>query len=236
MPARTARSRRSDRPERVYAELRDLIVRGRLAPGSRLIETEIAERFGVSRTPVRGALQRLRQEGYITDTPEKRQFRPTVAPLTREDATAVFRIVGALEGLAARLAARLPDPARAELVATMRGINEQLDASASTSRPDHGALFELDEAFHRSYVEAAADARLLDLHQAVKPQAERYERLYVSYLSGALKPSVLEHETIAGSIEAGRPEDAERAVITNWNNAAERLGQVIDRVGERGHW
>jgi len=239
MPARTTRPgrpRRDTGPDRIYTELRSLIVRGRLAAGSRLIETEIAERFGVSRTPVRGALQRLRQEGYILDSPEKRQFRPTVAPLTRQDATEIFQLVGALEGLAARLAAALPDDARQVLVTRMRSVNEQFSAASDTARPDHRRLFELDEVFHWCYVEAGAGARLRALHQVVKPQAERYERLYVSFLSDALKPSVLEHEAIALAIAGGAPELAAQAVISNWHNAADRLGQVIDTVGEQGRW
>src|SRR5947209_20367830 len=57
------------RPDQVYARLRGLIVNGLLAPGNRIVETEIATRLGVSRTPVREALQRLLQEGYVIDTP-----------------------------------------------------------------------------------------------------------------------------------------------------------------------
>ena len=56
---------RGDRVTVVYHRLRELIVRGRLAPGARIIETVIAARLGVSRTPVRAALQRLQQEGYV---------------------------------------------------------------------------------------------------------------------------------------------------------------------------
>src|SRR4051812_29285735 len=73
------------RPEQVYARLRDLIVQGLLSPGSRIIETEIAGRLGVSRTPVREALQRLQQEGFVTGNPGAQQSRLTVAPLTRMD-------------------------------------------------------------------------------------------------------------------------------------------------------
>ncbi|HEX9165498.1 MAG TPA: GntR family transcriptional regulator, partial [Gemmatimonadales bacterium] len=53
----TSRTARRQRPQRVYEQLRQLIVTGRMAPGSRLVETDIAARFQVSRTPVRGALQ-----------------------------------------------------------------------------------------------------------------------------------------------------------------------------------
>src|ERR1043166_264543 len=63
------------RPEQVYTRLRDLIVQGLLSPGSRIIETEIASRLGVSRTPVREALQRLQQEGFVTGNPAAQQSR-----------------------------------------------------------------------------------------------------------------------------------------------------------------
>ncbi|HET7564995.1 MAG TPA: GntR family transcriptional regulator, partial [Gemmatimonadaceae bacterium] len=61
----TPRGTRGDRIAHAYEQLRTLIVHGRLAPGSRVIESDIAERLGVSRTPVRSALHRLQQEGYI---------------------------------------------------------------------------------------------------------------------------------------------------------------------------
>jgi DNA-binding GntR family transcriptional regulator len=227
---------RKDRPQLVYEQLRQLIVHGRLAPGSRLVETDIATRFKVSRTPVRGALQRLQQEGYIIDSPSMRQSRPTVAPLTREDAAELFGIVGHLEALAARRAAQLPKQRREALAAEMTAINEEFRKVSLASRPDHRKLFELDEQVHGAYVEAAAGPRLLALHHAVKPQAERYERLYVSFLTGELMTSVQEHEAIIDAIAAGRPAGAAQAVRTNWENAAVRLGEVIEHAGERGQW
>ncbi len=64
---RTTPIMRGERPLVVYEQLRHLIVHGHLAPGSRIVESDVAGRLGVSRTPVRGALQRLQQEGYIVD-------------------------------------------------------------------------------------------------------------------------------------------------------------------------
>ncbi|HEX9606669.1 MAG TPA: GntR family transcriptional regulator, partial [Gemmatimonadaceae bacterium] len=55
----------TERANKLYDSLRNLIVRGQLAPGARIVETEVAERFGVSRTPVRAAFQRLEREGYV---------------------------------------------------------------------------------------------------------------------------------------------------------------------------
>ena len=227
---------RTDRPKQVYEQLRELIVLGRLAPGSRLVETDIATRFGVSRTPVRGALQRLQQEGYIIDSPSMRQSRPTVAPLTGEDARELFEIVGELEALSASHAAKLPAGARQALVRELRPINDDLRKVAGAPNPDHDRLWVLDDLFHQRCVDTAAGPRLTLLHSAVKPQAERYERLYVSYLAGEIGTSVTEHEAIIDAIEVGDAKGAKTAVELNWQNAAERLGRVIERVGDRGRW
>lgn len=230
------RAGRRDRPKQVYEQLRQLIVSGRLAPGSRLVETDIATRFNVSRTPVRGALQRLQQEGYIVDSPSMRQSRPTVSPLTGVDAEELFDIVGELEGLAAYQAARLPEPTRLALARELRQINLEFGRTATASRPDHNRLWDLDEKFHKRYVDHAAGPRLKALHDSVKPQAERYERLYVSFLTGEIDTSVKEHDVIIDAIAAGDAEKAKHAVHENWHNAAARLGRVIERVGDRGKW
>lgn len=233
---RAARGVRADRPKQVYEQLRELIVLGRLAPGSRLVETDIATRFGVSRTPVRGALQRLQQEGYIVDSPSMRQSRPTVAPLTGEDARELFDIVGQLEALAAATAAGLPPAKRQALARELAAINGEFRKAAQQPRPDHNRLWDLDERFHQRCVEVAGGPRLQLLHNSVKPQAERYERLYVSYLSGEIATSVAEHDIIIDAIATGDAERAKTGVENNWHNAAERLGRVIERVGDRGRW
>ena len=217
----------------MYERLRELIIDGRLPPGARIIETDVAARLGVSRTPVRGALQRLQQEGYVVDSPNLRQTRPTVAPLTSEDAREVFLLVGALEGLAAHRAALGSAAERAALAATLSAINDAFATAAAAPRPNHGRIFELDERFHRGYMEVAGP-RLLALHDSVKPQAERYERLYVSMLTAELPTSVQEHRAIIRAIRTGHAGGAQRAVETNWRNAAERLASVVKQAGERG--
>jgi len=224
---------RRPRPQQVYERLRQLIVDGRLPPGARIIETDVAARLGVSRTPVRGALQRLQQEGYVVDSPTLRQTRPAVAPLTSDDAREVFLLVGALEGLAAYRAALGTADERATVAEELSTINDAFAAAAAAPRPNHGRIFELDERFHRCYM-ASAGPRLLALHDAVKPQAERYERLYVSMLTDELPTSVVEHRAIVKAIRTGNAADAQRAVETNWRNAAERLAAAVARVGERG--
>jgi DNA-binding GntR family transcriptional regulator len=224
------------RPEQVYARLRELIVEGQLAPGSRIVETEIASRLGVSRTPVREALQRLLQEGFVIDTLGAQQSRLTVAPLTREDVHELLTVVGALEGIAARHATALPDDARAALARALRDANEAFHGAARAAPIDHEQLYDADERFHRRIVEAGAGPRLLALYNAVKPQAERYIRMYISLLTDDVGVSVAEHDAIARAVVDGRSDDAEHAVETNWRHAADRLSRVIELAGERGAW
>lgn len=226
----------TDRGTRVYEQLRELIVRGRIAPGTRIIEAEVAVRLGVSRTPVRAALQRLQQEGYVVAAGKSQQSRLSVAPLTLDDARELFEIVAEVEGLAARRAAEMPLEARQELVARLDEINAELDRAANGPAPDGRTIFDLDQAFHRAYVEAGGGPRILALHDAVKPQSERYIRLYVSALVDEIGKSVLEHDVTIRAIEAGEPEFTQTAVRRNWRNAAERMGAVIEHLGERGAW
>jgi DNA-binding GntR family transcriptional regulator len=224
------------RPDQVYSRLRDLIVQGLVAPGSRIVETEIASRLGVSRTPVREALQRLQQEGYVVGTPGAQQSRLTVAPLTRDDVFELLNVVGALEGLGARTSAELEPGDRKSLVKDLKGFNLDFHRAGRTMPVDHSRLYDADERFHRRIVEASAGRRLLALHDAVKPQAERYIRMYISMLTGDIRSSVDEHEVIISAIEEGRADDAQRAIEVNWRHAADRLAKVIELAGERGSW
>lgn len=224
------------RPDQVYARLRDLIVQGSFAPGSRIVETAIASRLGVSRTPVREALQRLQQEGFVMGAPGAQQSRLTVAPLTRDDVHELLDIVGALEGLGARRAASIEVADRRALVKELRALNQEFARAARTTPVDHGRLYAADERLHRRIAQAGVGPRLLALHDAVKPQAERYIRMYISMLSGDIKSSVDEHDAMINAIEDGCDADAQRAVELNWRHAADRLSKVIPVAGERGSW
>lgn len=224
------------RPEQVYLRLRDLIVQGRLAPGSRVVETEVAARLGVSRTPVREALQRLQQEGFVVGAPGAQQARLTVAPLTRADVLELLYIVGELEGLGARLAAGLQADERARLARELRTVNAEFHRSGRSPPIDHARLYDADERLHHTLVAAAAGPRLHALHESVKPQAERYIRMYISLLTDDIRASVTEHDDIIDAIESGDAERAQRAVQANWRHAADRIARVIEVAGERGSW
>jgi len=226
----------TDQATRVYLRLRELIIRGRLAPGTRIIETELADRMDVSRTPVRSALQRLNQEGYVVTQDGMRQTRLSVSPLTQDDAREIFGIVGEVEGLAARLLCRKDEEARARTCAQLQAVDHELLEAAGATPPQVERIFDLFTRFHRTYVEAGAGPRLLSLHVVVKPQADRYRRLYSSTQAGRIEASMEEHRAIVAAIAAGDEERAHSAVRVNWSNAAERLAGAIQYAGELGSW
>ena len=233
----SGRTERDSNLRKSYRQIRDMIVHGRLAPGSRVVEAELAEHIGVSRTPVRGALHMLQREGFIISAAgDRTKERLTVAPLTKEDAGELYAIIGHLEGLAARKTAQLDLAARSVIIEKLRELNEGLRELALAGREDPNLIFDLDLSFHQTVMDAGAGPRLRRLLRAVKPQAERYWRLYASVIVEKLGLSTDEHSVIIQAIEQGDCDGAERGIQTNWLNGAVRLSRVIDTVGERGSW
>ncbi len=208
-----------------YEQLHRSIVTLRLAPGTALVEVDICGRLGVSRTPVRAALERLHQDGLVRMTGSRIRGRAVVAPITLEDMRELFLLVGALDGVAARLAAALPSARRARLVSHLRSVNSELAAlGTSTSPADIPRVQILDFEFHRLYEEAAAGPRLLAKLQALHAQRERCVRLYTQALMHAqgLAESLGEHRAIIAAIETGDGSAAERAADFNHTNALAR--------------
>ncbi|HEV2275457.1 MAG TPA: GntR family transcriptional regulator [Acidobacteriaceae bacterium] len=218
-----------------FEKIRELIVRGQLSPGTWIVEGDLAERLNMSRTPVRSALHLLQREGYVLERKISNKSRMMVAPLTKEDASELYSIVGRVEGFAGRQLGRLPKARRATVAQTLRGLNSQL-AKIAKNRNLAGNIFDVDRKFHQTIVNMGAGPRLLRLHQAIEPQTERYWRLYASSIIDNLHVSIAEHEEIIDAILAGDEDMIERALQKNWENGYSRLEKVIDMFGERGSW
>ena len=219
-----------------FQRIRDLIVHGKLAPGTWIVEGDLCEHLNMSRTPIRGALYLLLREGYVVEYRNATKSRMIVAPLTKEDANELYPIIGRLEGLSGRRAAALPQRERDELATKLKRVNEKLSKIAR-DRGQHGPeIFDLDHEFHHLLLTAGSGPRLTALHRAIEPQTERYWRLYASSIIGELHLSVEEHEEIIAALTAGDGDRLERALSVNWENGCKRLGKVIDVYGERGNW
>lgn len=208
---------------RVYRALRDAIIYGRLAPGARLVEDQLAIRFRVSRTPVRDAIQRLQQEGYVVTPAGFRHARPVVAPLTQADAEELCSLAGLLEGFAAAAAARLQTHLRLDLAGELVALNDAMRILGDRPDPSRDRLHDLDAAFHHACTLAAAGPRLLALLEVVKPQAERYNQLYANMLPKRISATVAEHDAIIRCIRAGDAEGARLAVESNYGHGTSQL-------------
>ena len=211
-----------------FRAIRELIMNGSLAAGARLVETDLSERLGLSRTPVRAALQRLREEGYVREKEGQRQSRLFVSPLSTEDASELYYLLGELDGMAAHFAASLPAASRQALAAKLRAMNARLREAAGDGQPDGVVYFTLDADFHHTYHEAADRPRIQALVNAIRPQAERYVRAYTdAFASAEIPRSAAEHDRIVEAIERGDPEAAHEAARVNYRNAALRVSRVI---------
>jgi len=219
-----------------FRQIRELIVHGRLSPGTWIVESDLCDRLHMSRTPVRGALYLLQREGYVQEHRNASKSRMVVTSLTKEDANELYSIIGRIEGLAGRQAAALPEPLRLELAEKLTQINARLIRIAEQRIPEGLSIFDLDREFHHLVVSAGAGPRLTTLHQAIEPQAERYWRLYASSIVNNLTSSTEEHQAVIETLVAGDPAGVEEALKRNWENGCQRLARVIDVFGERGSW
>jgi len=237
MPAARRSRRARTLADTAYERLRASIVTLRLAPGAPLTEEDLCKRLRISRTPVRTALLRLQQEGLVTGG--RGAGRVSVAPLTAEDMRELFLMVGALDGIAARLAAGLEPPQRAAVADEAAALNDRLrELSAADDLADIRSAQDLDLRFHHCYESAGGGPRLLSKLRALHAQRERYVRVYTEALIHAhgVKDSLDEHAAIIDAIRDGDADRAERLAIFNYRNALERYRRIVAVHGERGSW
>lgn len=172
--------------------LRDLIVRGELAPGSKVQEQVLCDRFQVSRTPVREALRSLASEGLVVLTPRR---GATIAAVTRQDLEEAFPIVGALEALAGELACRKITDAEIDRA---RALQAQLVAAHEAE--DLASYSAANAAIHRLILDAADNPLLTQMLKSLDSRVRRAR--YLVNLSGARwAAAVAEHALILDAIE-----------------------------------
>jgi DNA-binding GntR family transcriptional regulator len=201
LPAATG-SGHGSRNDEVYARLRQAILRGDIRPNERLIEVDLAERFDISRTPVREVLQRLGAEGLIVRV--RRGWR--VHEHTAEEIAEIYEARAALEGYAAVLAARRGSD---EELQGIRAIHD--DEASPEPRTARAHLVELNDAFHEAILEAAHNARLTEL---ARQSREYYfnHRIADRYSDAEAEASVEQHEVIVRALLARDEARAESAV------------------------
>ena len=182
------------RAEELRLQLADEIVRGVLAPGSGLDETDIARRFNVSRTPVREALRQLVASGLV----ESRAHRgAVVAQPSIERLTGMFEAMAELEALCAGLAAeRMPAADRQKLEA----IHEELRVLSYAGNPDR--FHEVNERFHNAIYAGSQNGYIAEMTLSTRVRVQPFRRAQFRNL-GRLAKSQAEHDRVVVAIMRG---------------------------------
>lgn len=198
--------------EQAADRLRALIVLGELGPGQQLLETDLSEALGISRTPLREALKQLAAEGLV----EQRLNRSAiVAPFRSDDLGDLFETISGIERCAAELAATRMVVRDVERLEALQQRIERYH--------DHGELrdyFETNQQIHTAIVEFARNAVLKATHEVLLARAER-ARFFALSVRGRWDESVREHREILAALKAG---DAPRA--------GRLLGHHVRRTGQ----
>ena len=207
----------------VFNTLREAILRGELKPGERLMEIQLANKLGVSRTPIREAIRKLELEGLVLMIPRK---GAEVAQITEKSLRDVLEVRRALENLAVQLAClRMSPQTLADLKAAARAFEEILGGEDVT------AVAEADVAFHDVIYMATDNQRLISLLNNLR---EQMYRDLVEYLKKkeCHKQLLWEHQEIIRAIEAGEIDVATKITEQHIDNQVEAVSDALRHLEE----
>jgi len=205
----------------IFNTLRDAIVAGDLKPGERLMEVELAETMGVSRTPVREAIRKLETEGLVTMTPRKGTH---VAELTVKDIVDVLEVRAALDGLATELAAQ---HIQQEHLRQLENIHRQY--VAALQKENLATAIKKDVEFHEVIYNASENAKLMNVAGNLREQIYRFRVLYMKDFSNA-SDVLEEHRNILKALEE---QDQERAGLLAKEHIIHQQQVIIQQMGKK---
>lgn len=203
----------------VFDVLMNAIMSGQLSPGERLLEVQLAEEMGVSRTPVREAIRRLELEGFVVMLPRKGAY---VAGVSIEDVENVYEIRTALETLAVRLAAqRMVDDDYRQLDALV----ERMQATWQEGDVDNWV--KLDASFHELLYRFSRNDRLAQLMANVMEQISRYRILSLANVE-VRHNSLDEHQEVISALRLRDSEQAAAAAARHIENTKQSLVRMLE--------
>ena len=209
--------------DEITEQIREWIVTLRFAPGEKIVDTEIASYFRVSRTPIREVLKLLEQQKLICTFPGKGTF---VAELHPENIYSLYLPMQTLQCLAVRLASDRVTP---EDIAELEALNREF-FEKTESRDDTLGLLRADRRFHQKLVDMANNEYIDDFCTALWTHIARLDYIYFRD-SRMLTSSYTDHVRIIKALSMRDPFSAERAMRDNWNNSM--LG-IMALTGKRG--
>ena len=185
--------------EIVYEQLKMQILVGKITPGTRMMEVELADEMGVSRTPVREAIRKLEKEGLVVIEPRRGAY---ASDISVKDMVDTLTVREDMEGLAASLAAQRITPEEVEeLVEITKGYSDAINAG------DMEKIIHYDEMFHKRIVALSDNKTLIQLSETVQELALRFRYLYYDDFS-RYENMPIEHKNIIDAIKSGDSEAA----------------------------
>lgn len=207
--------------ELVCENLRQAIINGVFSPGERLMEIQLAEEMGVSRTPVREAIRKLELEGFVVMIPRRGTY---VADISIKDINEVYEIRTALDILAAGLAAeRINDEELEMMQRLLVEIGQHIDEGNIEK------IIETDSAFHDILYQASRNERLVNIISNLREQITGLRGRSMMY-PGRLTDTLEEHRAIVESIAQRDAEKAQIAVREHLENAEHTLLKAIEEA------
>lgn len=193
---------------------------GEVVPGTRMMEVELADDMGVSRTPVREAIRKLEKEGLVTIEPRKGAYASNISVKDMED---ILEVREDLEGLAASLAAaRITD----EQKVALNEANENY--SKAVMAGDTEEIIHYDELFHKLVVQCSGNKTLIQMVETVQELALRFRYLYYDDFTRYEKMP-MEHKEISEAVLSGNGESARVAA----DNHIKKLRKFVTSEGEK---
>ena len=200
--------------EVVFNTLRQAILKGELKPGERLMEIALAEKLGVSRTPIREAMRKLELEGYVIMLPRRGTY---VANISIRDINEVFEIRTTLDALASGLAAeRITEEELEQLERLLVSIGENIETRNMKK------VVEDDMEFHDILYKASRNQRLVGIISNLREQMTRFRSMSMSY-PGRLKKTLEEHSRLVEAIAQRDVELAQKLAVEHMENSEQTL-------------
>lgn len=206
----------------VFETLREAIINQTLKPGERLMEIQLAEEMGVSRTPVREAIRKLELEGLVVMVPRKGAY---VAGISMKDIHEVYELRSALEALAASLAAvRITDEELEEMERQM--VRE----AKETEENNLQGIVSIDTTFHDLLYQAAHNQRLVQFINILQEQLQRFRAATLSR-PGRSKYALEEHKKIVEALANKDAKLAAKLATEHIENAENAMIFAMDKDG-----
>lgn len=222
-PAASASSDGRSRVQRVRDELEDDIVNGRMKPGEQVQLDQLVARFGVSRTPVREALQQLEASGLVEVLPKRGTY---VSRVGMSELVQMFEVMAELEAMCARLAARrIQPPALAEVLAALDACEQQAAASSANQ------YYYANEHFHQLIYQACGNPFLVQQTTALKNRLKPYRRLQLQ-LRNRIAQSSEEHRAIVAALQQGDSDAASQAARDHVLIQGQRFTDLMSLSGQ----